>query len=261
MSPEKTNVWNFDAFQLDAGKRSLFRDGQPVSLTPATLDLLLQLVEKAGRLVTKAELMGKLWPDTPVSDEALPFTISVLRKALGENEQKRFIETVPRRGYRFVALPVESVAGKPSRPALELEPLSSRCGALDVFLCYAHEDRMRVRELYQRLRQDGVTPWLDEKNLLPGHDWEREIRTAVRRSDVVLVCLSRSSVSKSGFVQKEIRIALDVADEKPEGTIFIIPARLEDCAVPDRLQRWQWVDLPEQYEELVRALQARATTK
>jgi hypothetical protein len=66
--------------------------------------------------------------------------------------------------------------------------------------------------LYQRLVADGIDPWLDEKKLLPGQEWETEIADAVRTSYVVLVCLSRSSITKSGFVQKEIRFASDTAD-------------------------------------------------
>ncbi len=68
------------------------------------------------------------------------------------------------------------------------------------------------------------------------------------------------SINKEGFVQKEIRIALDAADEKPEGTIFIIPIRLEECSVPERISQFHWVDLFEKdgYEHLFKALQLRA---
>jgi hypothetical protein len=83
---------------------------------------------------------------------------------------------------------------------------------------------------------------------------------AIRNSQVVIVFLSRQSASKIGYVQKEIRIALDVADQQPEGTIFLIPLRIEDCEVPQRLSRFQWVDLfePRGYEMLLRALHARS---
>src|SRR5262249_53727556 len=83
---------------------------------------------------------------------------------------------------------------------------------------------------------------------------------AVRRSDIVLVCLSSRSVSKRGYVQKEIKDALDTADEMPEGTIYIIPAKLEDCEVPDQLSRWQWVELfrATGYAKLLRALREKA---
>ncbi len=76
------------------------------------------------------------------------------------------------------------------------------------------------------------------------------------------MCLSKKSVTKSGFVQAEIKYALDVADEQPEGTIFIIPLRLEECTVPDRLSQWQWVDYYKENgrDQLQRALRTRAAT-
>ena len=85
-------------------------------------------------------------------------------------------------------------------------------------------------------------PWLDEENLLPGQDWQREIPRAVRQSDAVIVCLSRGSINRAGYVQKEIKFALDVANEQPEDTIFLIPLKLEECEMPERLSRWQWVE-------------------
>ncbi len=131
---------------------------------------------------------------------------------------------------------------------------------LRVFLCHASQDKPAVRELHRRLTANGFAPWLDEEDLLPGQKWQVEIPKAVRNSDVVLVCLSQRSVNKEGYVQKEIKFALDVADEKPEGTIFLIPLRLEACDVPDRLSAWQWVNFYEDdgYARLVRALRQRA---
>jgi predicted Rossmann-fold nucleotide-binding protein len=130
---------------------------------------------------------------------------------------------------------------------------------LKVFLCHAHSDQTAVLSLYTRLTQDGVEAWLDKEKLLPGHDWEYEIRQAVREADVVIVCLSKQ-FNQAGFRQKEVRIALNEADMKPEGDIFIIPARFEECSVPQSLQRWQWVDLFEDdgYIRLINALRVRA---
>lgn len=127
---------------------------------------------------------------------------------------------------------------------------------LKVFLCHSKDDKSKVRELYYRLVADGFDPWLDEEKLIPGQEWDLEIRKAVRESDVVVVCLSMSSTTKAGYVQKEIRFALDVADEQPEGGIYIIPARLEDCQVPSRLSKWQWVNLFEftGYDKLILSL-------
>jgi hypothetical protein len=128
--------------------------------------------------------------------------------------------------------------------------------ALRVFLCHASDDKPVVRMLYRRLKADGFEPWLDEENILAGEDWRTAIQAAVESSDAVVVCLTHHSVTKTGYIQKEIKCALDKADEKPEGVIFIIPARLEKIAVPSRLSEKQWVDLFKEdgYQRLVTAL-------
>ena len=134
---------------------------------------------------------------------------------------------------------------------------------LQVFLCHSSGDKATVRALYQRLkREPGINTWLDEESLLPGQDWDAEIRKAVRASDIVVVCLSQGSISKTGYVQKEIGFALDVAEEQPEDKIFLIPLRLEECIVPQRLRRWHWVDYFDAtgYQRLMRALGTRVYT-
>jgi len=131
---------------------------------------------------------------------------------------------------------------------------------LRVFLCHSIEDKPAVRDLYGRLQADGFAPWLDEEDLLPGQDWKEEIPKAVRRSAVVIVCLSNNSITKEGYIQREIRFALDVEEEKPPGTIFIIPVRLDAVEIPERLGKWQCANLFEAggYERLARALHRRA---
>jgi hypothetical protein len=117
------------------------------------------------------------------------------------------------------------------------------------------------KALYARLKREGVDVWLDKEKLLPGQDWKLEIEKVVNESDVVIVCLSKQ-FNQEGFRQKEVRWALDKAMEKPEGEIFIIPARLEECEILKSLSRWHWVDLfaEDGYEMLMRALRARADT-
>jgi len=133
--------------------------------------------------------------------------------------------------------------------------------SLNVFLCHSSGDKPVVRDLYRKLRADAINPWLDEVNILPGQDWDLEINEAVRESDAVIVCLSRSSITKEGYVQKEIRAVLGVADEKPEGIIFLIPLKLEECVVPEKLRRYQWAELFTEsgYEKLLQALLVRAS--
>jgi len=130
---------------------------------------------------------------------------------------------------------------------------------LKVFLCHAHVDRDSVQNLYSRLTRNGVNAWLDKSNLFAGQDWELEIRKAVREADVIIVCLSKR-FNLDGFRQKEVRLALDVAMEKTEDAIFIIPVRLEECDTLESLRRLHWVDLFEDdgYHRLLSALQVRA---
>ncbi len=85
---------------------------------------------------------------------------------------------------------------------------------LKVFLCHSSGDKPAVRDLYKRLQADRFDPWLDEEDILPGHEWENEIRKAVRATEAIIVCLSQSSISKEGFVQKEISDALN-KDNQP----------------------------------------------
>ncbi len=132
---------------------------------------------------------------------------------------------------------------------------------LNVFLCHSSGDKPKVRELYNRLRNDGIEPWLDEEDLIPGQDWQIEIPKAVKNSQAVLVCLSNSAITKEGDAQKEIKYALDVADEKPEGVIDVILVKLEPCQVPGRLKvSGSGLCLYEEegYEKLLRALKLRA---
>jgi formylglycine-generating enzyme required for sulfatase activity len=136
---------------------------------------------------------------------------------------------------------------------------------LKVFLCHAHEDKATVRDLYRQLCAEGwLDVWLDEEKLLPGQEWDIEIEKAVEAADVVLVCLSCRSVDKEGYIQKEMRFVLNIAEEKPEGTIFVIPLKLENCEVPRRLRAWHWVDyFPKDnrawaYQRLLESLKLRA---
>jgi len=127
---------------------------------------------------------------------------------------------------------------------------------LNVFLCHGKEDKETVKSLYRHLRAAGLQPWMDDVDLGPGDEWDSAIRKAIKAADVVLACMSSTSVSKTGYVQKEIRFALDRADEQPEGAVFIMPVRLDPCTMPERLSKYQWVDLFKRREKqrLVNAL-------
>jgi hypothetical protein len=114
--------------------------------------------------------------------------------------------------------------------------------------------------LYQYLSNSGCDIWLDEKKLLPGQDWDMEIKRAIHDADAVIVILSKNSVDKEGYVQKELKLALDTYEEKPEGAIYLIPALLEECKIPDKLKHLQYSDLsqPDSGKKLLDTIKLRA---
>ena len=109
-------IFEFGEFQLNVGEQQLLRNGRPLALPPKAFDLLVALVERGGQLVARETLLKRVWPDTFVECGSLSYNISVIRKALADRQgRRRFIETVPKRGYRFV----------PRRVVVPAEPLMS----------------------------------------------------------------------------------------------------------------------------------------
>jgi uncharacterized protein (TIGR02145 family) len=104
-----------------------------------------------------------------------------------------------------------------------------------IFLCHASEDGSRVEVLHQRLKSAGLNPWLDKKDLPPARDWDAEITKALGAVRLVIVCLSTHLISKSGYARREIDMALETLRQLPPGSTFVIPVRLEECAVPASL--------------------------
>lgn len=133
MSPPVNEIIEFGPFRLDRAERVLLRDGQPVPLTLKAFDVLLMLIESSGHIVEKDELMNRVWAGSFVEEGNLKVTVSMLRKALGEDQgSKKYIETVPRRGYRFVAevkpVPdsIELVVHERTRETLTIEETAVR---------------------------------------------------------------------------------------------------------------------------------------
>src|SRR5436309_528019 len=123
MSLTGQELYDFGPFRLIPPERFLLRDGQPLALPPKAYDLLVALVVHAGRLVTKEDLLKEVWAGTFVEEANLSYTVSLLRKTLGdENEPYRYIETVPKRGYRFKEPVVVAPAPGSLRPASAVEP-------------------------------------------------------------------------------------------------------------------------------------------
>lgn len=116
--------------------------------------------------------------------------------------------------------------------------------SLKVFVSYAKEDRDRALKYFDLLVKAGTTPWIDIKHLLPGQNWEAEIEKAFSDAHVVVLLLSKKSVSKRGFVQREANDAIERLRYKQPTDIYVIPLLLEPCDVPSHIAgRLQYVDL------------------
>jgi len=192
------------------------------------------------------------WVVTTFGVECLSISYPVQFHRVNETDWASHLET-----KKWVVLEDFVKALRYARELQEKRDVFKREGKpLKVFLCHAQEDKSDVRKIYNELVANGIEPWLDEKSILPGQDWTYEIKKAVKSSDIVIIFLSNKSVDKTGYVQKEIKIALDAADERPEGKIFLIPAKIEECKIPDRLSSRQWVDLQSEdgFERLMQSL-------
>lgn len=135
---------------------------------------------------------------------------------------------------------------------------------IQIFLAHAHEDKEEVLKLYERLKKAGYKPWLDKKDLISGQNWREEIPKVIRDSQLVIVCLSKSSISKRGYVQNEFKMALNQLASWPSGSIYLIPLRLDECEIPDlrqneyglNLRDIHWLDYWEDdgFEQLEKAI-------
>jgi len=112
-----------------------------------------------------------------------------------------------------------------------------------LFLSYAHEDRLRVTKIYEALRSEGFSVWMDSKNLLPGQEWGSQIKNALDEAEIILIFISNNSISKRGYFQRELKVALDIASTKPNDKVFLIPVRLDNLEIPQVLSHIQYADV------------------
>jgi hypothetical protein len=132
--------------------------------------------------------------------------------------------------------------------------------SLKVFISYASEDLKIVSEIVKFLHEQKIEAWFDRKNLQPGQEWEHEIAKGIKDADAVIACLSSVSVQKEGFVQVELKWVAKKTDEKPEGTIFLLPIKLDKCQPPSHMEKYQWLSLsdPDWQKKLLVSLRSRA---
>jgi hypothetical protein len=112
-----------------------------------------------------------------------------------------------------------------------------------IFLSYAREDGERASKIFSLISRPDRPVFYDKDALIPGMDWRHEIEEKVRQCSLILILCSARSISKEGFVQKEIRLALDRAEEMPDGRIFIIPVRFDGVKIPTKLTKYHWLDI------------------
>ncbi len=179
MTAQTKRIYEFGPFRVDAGERVLLRDGKPEPLPPKALDVLLMLLENTGHIVEKDELMNRVWADSFVEEGNLKVTVSVLRKALEQGAgEYHYIETVPRRGYRFAADVRELTDSEPelmlferSRVQLVIEKdeepeqqavlvgEAARAGSLDEFIStiVQHKRRLMIAAAVLVIAASGIS--------------------------------------------------------------------------------------------------------
>lgn len=115
---------------------------------------------------------------------------------------------------------------------------------IKVFISYAREDTTSAQKLFHDLEQMDMDVWFDQESLLGGENWKLSIQQAIKDSRFFIALLSKNSINKKGYVQKEIKEALEVLDEYPASQIFFLPVRLENCnPIHPKLSDLQWVDM------------------
>src|SRR5215471_4515451 len=172
------SIYRFEDFELDAHKRLLLRNGQPVALPSKALDLLLTLIESQGRALTKQEIMESLWSDQIVEDANLTVTMSHLRKALGEKaSDHRFIVTIPGHGYRFVG------ELKP-RQALILEQLT----VSEIVIDEAEPDNPAAPAALAQTKSVGRSDSLTQRTVAAGV--RKHSRLYLLIAPAILICLA-----------------------------------------------------------------------
>ncbi|MBD3339076.1 MAG: TIR domain-containing protein, partial [Candidatus Lokiarchaeota archaeon] len=112
-----------------------------------------------------------------------------------------------------------------------------------IFLSYAHEDIGMAKRIYQDLRRYDLDVWIDCESLLPGQNWKITIEKAIKQSQFYLLLLSSHSMTKRGFIQKEMRIAYEMLEKCSEDDIYIIPVRLNECEPSLKISDIHYIDI------------------
>lgn len=127
----------------------------------------------------------------------------------------------------------------------------------NIFFSYASPDLDRVIPFYDYLHSEGYKPWIDIKQLLPGQNWEFEIERAIDLASLIIIFVSNKSINRTGYVQKELRVALDKLQQRPLDQIYVIPIILDkNVSIPKQLRdiHYLYADLPDCFQKLKNAI-------
>ena len=141
---------------------------------------------------------------------------------------------------------------------------------MQIFLAHAEVDKPAVRVLYQRLREAGFQPWIDDEDIIPGQNKREAIPKAIKESDLFIACLSSRSVNQAGDLMRQLRQSLDRMAEMPPDEIYLVPLKLDRCEIPDlqrdeegiKLQDYQSLDYfaEDGWERLLKTIRTKSET-
>jgi hypothetical protein len=222
-----------------------------------TYDVFTDVIDLRGYITGKSKQLSICFRTLP--NDQVEMSVEEhnpnMPSELTDRQLQEFVQSFPEKFIDyFQALVSESAKDSDIKEEIEHKGIYEDA---QIFLGYAREDEEKVEQLYQKLSDAGFKPWMDKKDILPGERWESCIPKAIRHSDFFLACLSANSVNKRGYLQKEIKDALDTWQKMLEDDIYLIPVRLEDCKVPESLRKFHWVELFEEdgWTRLVEAIQ------
>ena len=183
----------------------------------------------------------------------LSVVIAFLSASLSVSSSAPASETLP------LMITAAAIAGIAATIKIKSSRQRKKLKKKQIFLIYAREDQDKAMKVYENLKEMGFNPWIDTRELLPGQNWKKSIGEAIQESEYALALLSKNAVSKKGYVQKELKLALDLLGNGEKGFSRVIPVRLEDAEVPESLADLHWVDLHSEdgMNKLKQALQAQ----
>jgi hypothetical protein len=210
--------------------------------------------------------LNELFSQVPKEDERyteLKELVPLVAIALSSRDYE-YRKVVEEFDYKFLEeinnhnLPKPSIApGKSKSHAVPSVYSATGAHGARLFLSYARHDYEQVRPIYLKLKEAGFNPWMDEENIFGGETFDLAIASAIKTADFFLFFLSPYSASRRGFLQREIKLALDQWQERMLSDIYLIPLRLEACETPEELSRFQCIDMFEEdgWRRLLGAIQ------